>query len=637
MVFAAPTVRRLFACASALALVITGTVVAPDRVFAAAVYDRQLASPTGLFLVNGPDHAAAQQFVTEDAQVTKVSAYLVSNSAAGTLNAEIRTDVTDPASAIARSSLDIAAIGGAGAGWVNFPVDVTVTPGQPYYLVVQAAGAAGNVVWNGARTAIPAALPSWNYDVSYWGGWQAYDFDAWVDYHAAFGVDLSGADDCAATNTCYKAVPPGDLVAYTAGLLGNGQTTVAVSPVQAYGASYVPESNVLRLPDGDWRYLPAGASQPVTVPAGDPGATAQIDASRSWLRAGTIPGRTVQQKSLSARALLTMHLLTQSNGAVAAAWYGAWTYSWPRDSAFVAAALARTGHSDDAYRILTYNAQTQRADGTWEARTKLDGSGPPDGRHWQLDANGWIPWAVWEWYQAAPAKDRHKLLQALYPTVQKAADYAASSLDDSGLPPAGPDYWEVSTTTPNIGTAAPLLAGLHASADLARITGHPADAQGWSDAGDRLAEGIARHFAPLGYPRTVDGLHGRDSAVTFMAPPFNSAPAGLTEAMSSTYQALLRPNGGVVPGNDPDHNWTNTWTPETTFFALAWSATGQQHNAEQVVTWLLEHRNMLGELPEQIDPAGDPASVVPLAWSDALSVLTLSQLDGRQIPVPPAR
>lgn len=627
--------RRLVVSVSTLALAVAAATAVPGTASAATVYDRQLSSGNELFLINAPDHGAAQQFTTADTHVTRVSAFLVSNSAVGTLQAQIRSDVTDPGSAIASSSVDLAGLGGTGEGWVNFPVDVTLAPGQPYYLVLQATGASGNVVWNGTKTALSGALPSWNYDVAYWGGWQAYDFDRWVNTHTAFGIDLFGPDDCAATNTCYKPIPSGDLVAYTAGLLGNGTTTVALTPLQAYGASYVPDSNVLQLPDGEWRYLPDGASQPVTVPAGDPGAQRQIAESRAWLASGTVPGRTADQRATAARALLTLRLLTQPNGAVAAAWYGAWTYSWPRDTSFIAAAFAATGHPDEAYRILTYNALTQHADGTWDARTKLDGSGPPDNRQWQLDANGWVPWAVWQWYRAAPGAHRNEQLRALYPMVAKAADYAAGSLDSRGLPPAAPDYWELATTTPNIGTAAPLLSGLHASAELARVTGHPADAGAWREASSRLSDGIARYFAPLGYPRTIDGLHGRDSAVTFMAPPFNAAPADLGNAIDSTYQALLRPNGGVVPGNDPSHTWGSSWGPETAFFALAWSGTGQPDKADDVITWLVQHRNMLGELPEQIDSAGNPASVVPLAWTGAVTLMALTQLDGRPLPVPP--
>jgi glucoamylase len=424
-------------------------------------------------------------------------------------------------------------------------------------------------------------------------------------------------------------------LARTAGLLGTPDTTAALLPAEVTGASYVPGSNVLRLPDGRWRYLPDGG-QPTIVPADDPGALAQIERSRAWLATGTVPGRTPEERAAAERALLSMRLLTRRNGAVAAAWFGAWAFSWPRDSSFVAAAFARTGHPAEAYDILTYNARTQRADGTWEARTTLDGAGPPDGRHWQLDANGWVPWSIWQWYRAAPRGHRQQRLAALYPSLRKAADYVVANLDERGLPPASPDYWEVATTEPNIGTAAPLLAGLHASADLARRTGHPGDARTWAAAATRLSGAIDRHFAPLGYPRTIDGLHGRDSAITFMAPPFNPAPQGLATNIDDTYRALLRPNGGVVPGDDPAHVWANTWGPETGFFGLAWSATGQPRKAEAVVGWLLDHRNSLGELPEQINPDGALVSVVPLVWTGAIVLLTLGGLDGRPAPTPPA-
>ncbi len=351
-----------------------------------------------------------------------------------------------------------------------------------------------------------------------------------------------------------------------------------------------------------------------------------------------MPGTTAAQRAAAQRSLLSMRALLKPNGAFAAGWSPPWEYSWPRDGAFAAAAFAATGHDEEAYRILDYDARTQRADGTWEARTKLDGSGPPDARKWQLDGNGWVPWATWQWYQAAPPGGRDEGLRELYPMVRKAADYAARSLGPDGLPPASPDYWELDTTTANIGTAAPLLAGLNSSADLAARLGMDEDAERWADAAGRLSAGIAAAFAPLGYERTVDGQHGRDSAVAFMAPPFNAAPPGLGEALDSTYRALLLPNGGVSPGNDPDFSWGSyAWTASTSFFALAWSGTGEQAKAGRVLDWVLSKRNGLGELPETVNGAGLPSSVAPLGWTNSLVVLTALALQGSAQPTPPTR
>ncbi|MCX4775680.1 hypothetical protein [Streptomyces sp. NBC_01264] len=426
------------------------------------------------------------------------------------------------------------------------------------------------------------------------------------------------------------------LEAPTAGLLSNTTAAEGVPPALAADARYVRGSHVLRLASGRWMYLPDARTAAAVVAPGHPPAQRQIEASRAWLASGRVPGATPARREAAERALLAMRALIRPNGAVAAGWSHGWKYSWPRDSSFASAAFAHTGHDAEAYRILRYSAATQRADGGWEARTKLDGSGPPDARARQLDANGWVPWATWQWYRTAPVATRGARLAALYPMIRKAADHAAGSLRADGLPPASPDYWELTTATANIGTAAPLLAGLNASADLAREANRPEDAARWARAARRLSAGISARFLPLGYQRTVDGRHGHDSAVAFMAPPFNEAPAALAGALATTYRELLLPNGGLTPGNDPGARWgAYAWTPSTAFFALAWAGTGRPEEAGRVLDWVLSKRNALGELPEKVDGKGRPCSVAPLAWTGSIAVLALVALEGPGLPTPP--
>ncbi|MFJ4776108.1 hypothetical protein [Streptomyces sp. NPDC088762] len=613
-----------------LSLALTGVPAVLPNAEAAVAYDGQTRRETALFSVKSTNNAAAQAFTVSGTRLSRVSVYLASGASTGTVTAQIRRVRTDAGSAVASRTLNLATLGGAGAGWVEFPVSADVTAGATYYLFLQATTAESKpIAWYGTRQSVPGSLTSWNYDRAYWGGWHA------DSSRLAFHVNPTGNERCGETQPCY--VPTSALAARTSGLLTNRVATEAVLPSFAVGASYVDGSNVLRLPSGRWRYLPAGASASTVVSADDPGALAQIGESRAWLDSGRVPGTTAARRAATQRALLSMRALLKPNGAFAAGWSPAWEYSWPRDGAFAAVAFAVTGHDEEAYRILDYDARTQRADGTWEARTKLDGSGPPDGRKWQLDGNGWVPWATWQWYQAAPQDGRDERLHALYPMVRKAADYAARSLGPNGLPPASPDYWELDTATTNIGTAAPLLAGLNASADLAARLGMYGDAERWGEAARRLSAGIADAFAPLGYQRTIDGRHGRDSAVAFMAPPFNAAPPGLGAALNSTFTALRLPNGGVSPGNDPDFSWGSyAWTASTSFFALAWSGTGEQEKAGRVLDWVLSKRNGLGELPETVNGAGLPSSVAPLGWTDSLVVLTALALEGSPQPTPPA-
>lgn len=585
-----------------------------------------------LFGIRATNNAAAQEFTAAGTRITRVGLYLSSAAAGGKVTVQIRTRRAVAATAIATRTLDLAQLGGAGSGWVEFALDAATKPGTAYYLYAQASTSGGKAIsWHGTRRA-PAAgagtSGSWNYDAAYWGGWEPDDATM------AFYVNPTAAQRCGEVEACF--VPASALAARTSGLLSNGTVTEAVVPAFAVGAAYVSGSNVLRLPSGRWRYLPKGSKSSVVVGAQDAGAQQQIAESRAWLKAGRVPGRTAVERQAAERALLSMRALLQPGGACAAGWDTAWKYNWPRDSAFTSAAFARTGHDAEAYDILRFSARTQRADGTWEARTKLGGSGPPDRRKWQLDANGWVPWAAWQWYQAAPAKTRAARLAAIYPMILKAADRTTALLDARGLPPASPDYWELDTSTANIGTAAPLLAGLNSAADLARRMGKPQDAARWNAAAKRLSAAIAKYFAPLGYQRTLDGRHGRDSAAAFMAPPFNTAPPGLAGALDSTVRALRLPNGGLTPGNDPDHSWgPYAWTASTTFFALAWAELGRPEKADPVLGWLLSKRNHLGELPETVNAAGRPSAVVPLGWTGSLLVLSLLPLGGAPVPTPP--
>ncbi|HEX6447189.1 MAG TPA: glycoside hydrolase family 15 [Streptosporangiales bacterium] len=436
---------------------------------------------------------------------------------------------------------------------------------------------------------------------------------------------------------------------HLAGLLGDGDAVVPVSVADAEGAAYVAGSDVLRLADGSLRYVPEGRDEPVTVPAGDLGAAESAGRTREWLALGEVPGRIGVELDAAARALLDLRLLTRSNGAVAAAWHGAWRYSWPRDASWVCVALALTGHLAEARAILGFLARTQRADGTWDARVRLDGSGPPDDRPRQLDANGWVPWAAWAYAGAADgvggwgsgggggiggwgSGGGGGIDLELYRMVVRACDHVAAGLGRDGLPPVTPDYWETRTRKHTIGAAAPLLAGLHAGVALAVVEGRRAYAARWSDAAARLADGIERAFAATGYHRTPDPASGADAAVTFLAPPFAPERPDVTAAVLDARRRLTRPDGGVAPGE----RWAGaeSWTPETGFFALAAAASGRYGEASETIAWLTAHRTSLGALPEKVTPDGAPASVAPLAWTAAVLVLALLARD-QGMPTPP--
>jgi glucoamylase len=71
----------------------------------------------------------------------------------------------------------------------------------------------------------------------------------------------------------------------------------------------------------------------------------------------------------------------------------------------------------------------------------------------------------------------------------------------------------------------------------------------------------------------------------------------------------------------------NPWIICTLWLAQYYIQLGDRKRAVQLLDWAVDHRTRLDLLPEQIDrDTGEPAWVVPLAWSHAMYILTLAGL-----------
>ncbi len=426
----------------------------------------------------------------------------------------------------------------------------------------------------------------------------------------------------------------------TAGAMLVALAAVAL-PISAYVSqaryvtAYLHGSGVAVRADGRPVVLPATAA-PSDLIAGSrvladpthPVAAAALAADQqSWLADGSVPGAGTRWADMSRKALLDLHVLTPPTGGTAAGWAHAWRYVWPRDAAFVAAAFARTGHQADAQRELAFLQRAQGASGLFEARYLLDGSGPPDERWAQTDGSGWALWAT---AQVVDSLRTHSEQVAAARPLRALIDRSlAQTLEQtrSGttLPVPSPDYREAPEDAVTLGTVGPLLAGLQSAGRLERLLGNGSLAGQADRAAGRFAATVTTSFGPT-YQRTV-GSHDGDAAITFLLPPFTSSDLpGSASAATTTERRLHRPAGGLAPGTD----WRDqrvSWTPETALFALSSAAADDRAGAEGWLDWLSAHRTAVGSLPEKVDADGRPAGATPLAWTDALVLLTLATLD----------
>lgn len=389
-------------------------------------------------------------------------------------------------------------------------------------------------------------------------------------------------------------------------------------------------------PAGEVRMLPAGSGAQLLpgsrVVAPEDGADPAVAAAalqlaqqqRDWLSSGWLPQG--EYADLVATALLDLHVLTDA-GATVAAPSPSWRYVWPRDTSFVAAAFAVSGHPDDAVAALTFLQRVQGEDGSFEARYVPDGSGPPDDRLPQTDGTGWALWALDAVIAATPAAERPQLLADLDPLLQRSTAFLLAQVAGAGsLPAPSPDYWEHRERRLTLGTAAPVLAGLEAAARLHALAGDQASAAEAAAAAARTRSAVVDVFGGAGYGR-YPGSSVTDAATSFLLPPYQPEPLpGAVEAWQASVDPMLRPAGGLAPGG----GWNEldlSWTPETALYALAAASVGDEEQARHWLDWLAEHRTPIGALPEKVTADGAPAGPAPLAWTCALVVLTVHALE----------
>jgi len=368
---------------------------------------------------------------------------------------------------------------------------------------------------------------------------------------------------------------------------------------------------------GEWAEPQMATPPQYRIVDGTARGAALVQAAREWVDTGSVPGAGTEWESMSRWALIDLHqaLGGMSLGhAPAAGAADRWNYFWPRDGAFIALALDRTGHHAEAQHLVDFISRLPfDPSAGFDARYLVSGQRvTTDPRGPQSDGCGWVLWALGSLSEASLPKSAGGLRTQCLTNVLR--------LTWSGwlLPPPSPDYWEISVSETSLGTVAPMLAGLRATAAHG-----PVGAERWA-AGQAAKRLESQVFSSMGPSLERFGHHGGlDAAVAMMMPPFGPQDRRTTTRWLEYQRLALRSSGGLAPGVGWKEDGTS-WTPETALVAYTAAASGRKEIAGH---WLDTNRTPWGSLPEKVNRSGEPAGPAPLLWTVALVLLTLDALE----------
>ncbi|HWI66393.1 MAG TPA: glycoside hydrolase family 15 protein [Symbiobacteriaceae bacterium] len=340
-----------------------------------------------------------------------------------------------------------------------------------------------------------------------------------------------------------------------------------------------------------------------------------------------------------------------------------YAYMWPRDGAFVAAALDRAGYRgvtrkfyEFCRRVLSpygYFWHKYNPDGTigssWHPLAGAKGPQLPI----QEDETALVLWALGNHYRIS--KDQEFVSSLYTDLVHPAANFLWRYRDErTRLPMESYDLWEERRGIFTF-TVAAVAAGLAAAAEMATAVGDSRRAARYAGAAAEVKEALLKYLWSEERGCFLRGLYVRKDGE--LVPD--------TALESSTMAVFLL---GVLPADDPRVEatvralerglWSNTmiggmaryvgdpyyrvsddpavspgnpWIACTLWLAR-WYAARAKTQADlqpafDLARWAMQRSLSTGVLPEQVNPfTGEPISVAPLTWSHAVLMDVLLDL-----------
>lgn len=353
-------------------------------------------------------------------------------------------------------------------------------------------------------------------------------------------------------------------------------------------------------------------------------------------------------RSLCERSIDVLHALQDSKtGALMAAaevdphsrLSGGYGYSWPRDGAYLGAALDAFGFKDRVEHYFRFITETQDPSGAWWQRYLATGHAGPSWGRIQIDEPATILSMAYLHFKHT--RD-YLWLENFWPTLRKGLAFLEEFHPDDNLMGRQPshDLWEE-----RMGIHAYSLAAVASSFITgARLAGELMETEAqarFQERGKKLTALIIERFVPENGPIRRSNMghywdEGMDVSLLGLIRPFGILPKKhpsaqrLIEKVRS--QLWHRPTGGVFRYEGDTYRGGNPWVLTTLWLGMVELAAGNISEAREAFQWSVSKATPLGMLPEQVHrESGKPFWVIPLGWSHAMFLLFVKDVLDRKL------
>lgn len=357
-------------------------------------------------------------------------------------------------------------------------------------------------------------------------------------------------------------------------------------------------------------------------------------------RAPLPPRLPAEARDVYRRAVITVLQHRVDNGAfIAAPTLTSPVYKlvWPRDGSKTAVDMLEAGFAPEAKAFFELLEKLQKEDGSFAINYKPDASGAflDLGPAWnENDQPGMLPWGVNRVFEATGDVGWTK---ARWPAVRRAAEHLLAISKD-GLVTPSRDLWELETGGSWTYANASAIAGLEASAEIARASGANADAVRYEERAKTIREATSQRLvAPGGFfarglkngkvdPRLEIANLAIGAGGFALLPDTDPRLAKIGDLVAER----LGTEGGAVRRYEGDRYYGGQpWPVASAWLSLHRLARGDRAGAEALFNVMTAEARatdtlMLGEQFDEKKKAW--LSAMPLVWSEAAYIRTARAL-----------